>query len=128
MYIPCEASSWTLLHQKRKLSSRISLQNQLFCLCRLPAVLLAGKGNTETKLFELLQCFQSYWDDNWKVVIRICTGILSINLIKIICLLYPFFQSPKKKKKKQQAWLLLHLMPIWYLYSVCQEELYVFII
>ena len=38
MYIPCEASSWTLLHQHRKLSSRISLQNQLFCLCRLPAV------------------------------------------------------------------------------------------
>jgi hypothetical protein len=38
MYIPCEASSWTLLHQNRKLSSRISLQNQLFCLCRLPAV------------------------------------------------------------------------------------------
>jgi hypothetical protein len=34
MYIPCEASSWTLLHQNRKLSSRISLQNQLFCLCR----------------------------------------------------------------------------------------------
>ena len=40
MYIPCEASSWTLLHQNRKLSSRISLQNQLFCLCRLPAVQL----------------------------------------------------------------------------------------
>jgi hypothetical protein len=38
MYIPCEASSWTLLHQNRKLSSRISLQNQLFCLYRLPAV------------------------------------------------------------------------------------------
>ena len=38
MYIPCEASSGTLLHQNRKLSSRISLQNQLFCLCRLPAV------------------------------------------------------------------------------------------
>jgi hypothetical protein len=38
MYIPCEASSWTLLHQNRRLSSRISLQNQLFCLCRLPAV------------------------------------------------------------------------------------------
>jgi hypothetical protein len=38
MYIPCEASSWILLHQNRKLSSRISLQNQLFCLCRLPAV------------------------------------------------------------------------------------------
>jgi hypothetical protein len=34
MYIqvPCEASSWTLLHQNRKLSSQISLQNQLFCL------------------------------------------------------------------------------------------------
>jgi hypothetical protein len=30
--------SWTLLHQNRKLSSRISLQNQLFCLWRLPAV------------------------------------------------------------------------------------------
>ena len=27
MYIPCEASSWTLLHQNRKLPSRISLQN-----------------------------------------------------------------------------------------------------
>ena len=40
MYIPCEASSWTLLHHNRKLSSRISLQNQLFCLCRLPAVYL----------------------------------------------------------------------------------------
>ena len=40
MYIPCEASSWTLLHQNRKLSSRISLQNQLFSLCRLPAVSL----------------------------------------------------------------------------------------
>ena len=40
MYIPCEASSWNLLHQNRKLSSRISLQNHLFCLCRLPAVLL----------------------------------------------------------------------------------------
>jgi hypothetical protein len=26
------------LHQNRKLSSRISLQNRLFCLCRLPAV------------------------------------------------------------------------------------------
>ena len=39
MYIPCEASSWTLLHQIRKLSSRISLQNQLFCLCRLSAVI-----------------------------------------------------------------------------------------
>ena len=39
MYIPCEASTWTLLHQNRKLSSRISLQNQLFCLWRLPAVL-----------------------------------------------------------------------------------------
>jgi hypothetical protein len=38
MYIPCEASSWTLLHQNRKLSSRISLQNQLFCFCRLPVV------------------------------------------------------------------------------------------
>jgi hypothetical protein len=38
MYIPCEASSWTLLHQNRKLSSRIALQNQLFCLCRLLAV------------------------------------------------------------------------------------------
>ena len=38
MYIPCEASSWTLLHQNRKLSSRISLQNRLFCLCRLPVV------------------------------------------------------------------------------------------
>ena len=38
MYIPCEASSWTLLHQNRKLSSRISLQNRLFCLCGLPAV------------------------------------------------------------------------------------------
>ena len=38
MYIPCEASSWTLLHQNRKLSSRISLQNRLFCLCWLPAV------------------------------------------------------------------------------------------
>ena len=38
MYIPCEASSWTLLHQNRKLSSRISLPNQLFCLCRLPAL------------------------------------------------------------------------------------------
>ena len=38
MYIPCEASSWTLIHQNRKLSWRISLQNQLFCLCRLPAV------------------------------------------------------------------------------------------
>ena len=33
MYIPCEASSWTLLHQNRKLSSRIALQNRLFCLC-----------------------------------------------------------------------------------------------
>jgi hypothetical protein len=42
MYIPCEASSWTLLHQNRKLSSRISLQNRLFCLCGLPAV---NKGN-----------------------------------------------------------------------------------
>jgi hypothetical protein len=31
-------SSGTLLHQNRKLSSRISLQNRLFCLCRLPAV------------------------------------------------------------------------------------------
>ena len=38
MYIPCEASSWTLLHQNRKLSSRISLQKQLFYLYRLPAV------------------------------------------------------------------------------------------
>ena len=38
MYIPFEASSLTLLHQNRKLSSRISLQNRLFCLCRLPAV------------------------------------------------------------------------------------------
>ena len=38
MYIPCEASSRTLLHQNRKLSSRNSLQNRLFCLCRLPAV------------------------------------------------------------------------------------------
>ena len=43
MYIPCKASSWTLLHQNRKLSSRISLQNQLFCLCRLPAVIRALK-------------------------------------------------------------------------------------
>ena len=43
MYKPCEASSWTLLHQNRKLSSRISLQNQLFCLCRLPAVLYTQK-------------------------------------------------------------------------------------
>ena len=42
MYIPCEASSCTLLHQNRKLSSRISLQNQLFCLCRLPAVHTVG--------------------------------------------------------------------------------------
>jgi hypothetical protein len=41
------SSSWTLLHQNRKLSSRISLQNQLFCLCRLPAV--------------------SYWD--WEITI-----------------------------------------------------------
>jgi hypothetical protein len=41
MYIPCEVSSWTLLHQNRKLSSRISLQNRLFCLCRLPAVWFA---------------------------------------------------------------------------------------
>ena len=40
MYIPCEASSWTLIHQNRKLSWRISLQNQLFCLCRLPAVVV----------------------------------------------------------------------------------------
>jgi hypothetical protein len=42
MYVSCEASSWTLLHQNRKLSSRISLQNQLFCLCRLPAVLVSS--------------------------------------------------------------------------------------
>jgi hypothetical protein len=39
MHIPYEASTWTLLHQNRKLSSRISLQNQLFCLRRLPAVI-----------------------------------------------------------------------------------------
>ena len=44
MYISCEASSWTLLHQNRKLSSRISLQNQLFCLCRLPAVIYEWRG------------------------------------------------------------------------------------
>ena len=54
MYIPCEASSWTLLHQNRKLSSRISLQNRLFCLCRLPAVILLlsrlmCKKNVRTK-------------------------------------------------------------------------------
>jgi hypothetical protein len=39
-----EASSGTLLHQNRKLSSRISLQNQLFCLCRLPAVIYVTKA------------------------------------------------------------------------------------
>ena len=38
MYILRESSSWTLLHQNRKSSSRISLQNRLFCLCGLPAV------------------------------------------------------------------------------------------
>ena len=38
MYIPCEGSSWTLLYQNRKLSSRLSLQNRQFCLCRLQAV------------------------------------------------------------------------------------------
>jgi hypothetical protein len=55
MYIPCEASSWTLLHQNRKLSSRISLQNQLFCLCRLPAVLCIKKSKsiTSTNFVEL---------------------------------------------------------------------------
>ena len=31
MYIPCEVSSWTLFHQNRKLSSRISLQNCSAC-------------------------------------------------------------------------------------------------
>ena len=40
VYVPCEASSWALLHQGRKLSSRVSLQSQLFCLCRLPAVII----------------------------------------------------------------------------------------
>ena len=49
MYIPCEASSRTLLHQNRKLSSRISLQNQLFCLCRLPAVIYKCMSYASTK-------------------------------------------------------------------------------
>jgi hypothetical protein len=51
MYIPCETSSWTLLHQNRKLSSRISLQNRLFCLCRLPAVVV-----------QTLKCQMSSWE------------------------------------------------------------------
>jgi hypothetical protein len=43
LYMKCNSRKInrpTILHQNRKLSSRISLQNQLFCLCRLPAVIL----------------------------------------------------------------------------------------
>ena len=58
MYIPCEASSWTFLHQNRKLSSRISLQNQLFCLCRLPAVIYAI-SNVST--FSRITKYARYW-------------------------------------------------------------------
>ena len=57
MYIPCEASSWTLLHQNRKLSSRISLQNQLFCLCRLPAVL----GGKHAGMWLMGKNHKHYW-------------------------------------------------------------------
>jgi hypothetical protein len=70
MYIPCEASSWTLLQQNRKLSSQISLQNQLFCLCRLPAVLF-----------------------NWVNLIRNTTNIQEINF-DIIYIAFRCFTAP----------------------------------
>ena len=56
LYIPCEASLWTLLHQNRKLSSRISLQNRLFCLCRLPVVIITLLFRASSK-FRLIYCF-----------------------------------------------------------------------
>jgi hypothetical protein len=67
MYIPCEASSWTLLHQNRKLSSRISLQNQLFWLCRLPAVL---------SLFSYDMSYKYVWVCTWnKLLSFLCADI-----------------------------------------------------
>ena len=39
MYIPFEAVTITPLKHNRKILSRFSLQNQMFCVCRLPAVL-----------------------------------------------------------------------------------------
>ena len=63
MYIPCEASSWTLLHQNRKLSSQISLQNQLFCLCRLPAMLMHLKRSQIWFYYtHKLHTFRNTWD------------------------------------------------------------------
>ena len=38
MYIPFEAVTITPLKHNRKILSRFLLQNQMFCVCRLPAV------------------------------------------------------------------------------------------
>jgi hypothetical protein len=42
--------------KNRKLSSRIYLQNQLFCLCRLPAVILLDLKNLSRVLYILINC------------------------------------------------------------------------
>ena len=42
MYIPFEAVTITPLKHNRKILSRFSLQNQMFCVCRLPAVYIGG--------------------------------------------------------------------------------------
>ena len=89
MYIPCEASSWTLLHQNRKLSSRISLQNQLFCLCRLPAVIVC--------VFIL---------SIWLWMFRICR-------FKIKAFLSYLIHHDLKKKHSWLGWLLWDLCHKW---------------
>ena len=67
MYIPCEAFSGTLLHRNRKLSSRISLQNRLFCLCRLPAVRDAILSNDDVTL----DCIDDIVSDLQKIVVNL---------------------------------------------------------
>jgi hypothetical protein len=47
----------SFLHQNRKLSSRISLQNQLFCLCRLPAVVILGSFSCPFKSISFLSAY-----------------------------------------------------------------------
>ena len=76
MYIPCEASSGTLLHQNRKLFSRFFLQNRLFCLCRLPAVHIDCLKSVLYFFLALLQLVRIF------IRVMLCRPLLLVPFLK----------------------------------------------
>ena len=111
MYIPCEASSWTLLHQNRKLSSRISLQNQLFCLCRLPVVLLSfffGHCVVCPSIYE-------FWLHLWYLQ----TALLTLQLL---CLYYRLYKKIQLAKYNTYYYFWL----FFFCYEIISELNYLF--